>query len=89
LKNGTTVSSAKIGLRQMGDAAHGAYAISEYGKVYATLVCNTLYWKPGTACLLTDNFKQFIPRRIFDRTKGDEIITEIWKGLEFLTRFPL
>jgi hypothetical protein len=73
----------------MGDTTHGAYAISEYGKIYATLVCKTLYWKLGTACLLADNFKQFIPRRILDRTKCDEIITELRKGLEFLTWFPL
>jgi hypothetical protein len=73
----------------MGDTTHGTYAISEYNEVYASLVCNTLYWKLGTACLLTDNFKQFIPGRIFDRTKDDEIITELWKGLEFITRFPL
>ena len=73
----------------MGDTTHGAYAISEYDEVYASLVCNTLYWKLRTACLLTDNFKQFIPSRIFDRTKDDEMITELWRGLEFLTRFSL
>jgi hypothetical protein len=61
----------------MGDMAHGTYAISEYDEVNAGLVCNTLYWKLGTACLLADNFKQFIPSRIFDRTKDDEIITKL------------
>jgi hypothetical protein len=73
----------------MDDTTHGAYSISEYDEVYATLICNTLYWKLGTACLLTDNFKQFIPSRIFYRTKDDEIITEFWKRLEFLAPFPL
>jgi hypothetical protein len=73
----------------MGDTTHGAYAISEYDEVYTSLICNTLYWKLGTACPLTDNFKQFIPSRIFDRTKDDEIIAELWKRLELLARFPL
>jgi hypothetical protein len=73
----------------MGDTTHGAYAISEYDEVYASLICNTLYWYLGTARPLTDNFNEFIPSCIFDRTKDDKIIAELWKGLEFITRFLL
>lgn len=89
LKNGTKVSSAKSGQRQMRDTTHGAYTIPEYNQVYAGLICNTLYRKLGTAGLLTNDVKPLIASRGFDCTKYNKVITELWKQLEFFAWFLL
>lgn len=71
----------------MHDTTHGAYAISEYNQVYASLIYSTQYL--GTASLLTGDVKPLVASRGFDCTKDDKIITEFWKQLKFLAWFPL
>ena len=61
--------------------------MSEYNEVYTNLIRDTLNWKQGRASLLTDDVKPLILSRIFDGTKYDKRITELWKQLKFLARF--
>ena len=58
---------------------HGAYAMSEYNKVYIKLNYTPINRKLGAPCLLTDDIKLRRRRQGFDRTEDDKIITELWK----------